>query len=427
MNLSNQHLVELNAKHSGAGGAQVRPVVFFTLFATDNPYSSISLSMAKELAKETRVLYVNPPYTLKDIFTAKRKGDPMLKSRLWNMLLGRNTYESLASIPNNFIAVQSPAIIPINWLPAGFIYDTLHSINDTRVRNSIRKAIKKHRFTDFLYINCYNPHYGQAWSKQEGAHTSIYHCIDDSSQDPYLAAHGAQHEYEAAAAADITFVTSTNLHHIMSPHAQKVYHYFNAADVAVFERVRTQKMERPKELEGYTGPVIGFTGNLDSLRVDYPLIKKAALAHPDKTFLMVGPINNTECASLGLLDMPNVIFTGSKKLDELPQYLQYMDVALIPFAYNQLTKSIYPLKINEYLTAGKPVLATSFSEDIKTFGNVITLATDHDDFVSKIDIALADSSQERAEARIAVAQTNSWEARIAQLWEIVADWDKLKK
>jgi teichuronic acid biosynthesis glycosyltransferase TuaH len=410
-------------KTQPVASATCRPVVFFTLFATDNPYSSISLSMAKELAKHTRVLYVNPPYTLKDIVSARKNGDPLLKSRFWNMLLGRNTYETFAPIPNNFIAVQSPAVLPINWLPGGVVYDICRRLNNWRVTSSIQKAIKKHGFHDFIYLNCYNPYYAAAWPRTDGAHVSIYHCIDDSSQNPYLATHGAAHEFEAATQADVTFVTSTNLYKIMEPHAKTMYHYFNAADSEVFERVRTQKFERPKELDGRTGPVIGFTGNLDDLRVDYQAIKKAALAHTDKTFLLVGPINNTECAEIGLTMLPNVVFTGSRKLDELPQYLQHMDVALIPFRYNQLTRSIYPLKINEYLAAGKPVLATSFSEDIKTFGDVITLATDHDDFVAKIDVALRDHSAERTAQRVAVSKSNSWQARINQLWDIVQDWE----
>jgi teichuronic acid biosynthesis glycosyltransferase TuaH len=402
-----------------------RNIVFFTLFRTDNPYSSISLSMAKELAKHTRVLYVNPPYTLKDIFQAWRKGnDPLLKSRLWNMLLGRNTYESLDSIPENFIAVQSPSVLPINWMKSGALYDICRRLNNHRVLHAIRKATQKHDFSDYIFINCYNPFYAGWLPDSFDSHVDIYHCIDDSTQNPYLAAHGAEHEFEAARNADITFVTSTNLHTLMAPHARSLYHYFNAADFAVFERVRTQKFERPKELEGRTGAVIGFTGNLDDLRVDYQLLKKAALAHPDKTFLLVGPMNNTECNEIGLDKLPNVIFTGSRRLDELPQYLQHMDVAMIPFSYNTLTKSIYPLKINEYLAAGKSVLATSFSEDIKTFGQVVTLTTDHDDFIHQIDIALADQAPNRIAERVAVAQTNTWEARINQLWDIIADWEK---
>jgi teichuronic acid biosynthesis glycosyltransferase TuaH len=401
-----------------------RDIVFFTLFRTDNPFSSISLSMAKELAKNNRVLYVNPPYTLKDMYDAKKQGDPLLKSRFWNMLLGRNTYESVATIPKNFIAVQPPVVLPINWLPSGAIYNICRRLNQNRVLRAIKKAAKKHGFEDYLFINCYNPYYAGYLPKSMGAFASIYHCIDDSTQNPYLAVHGAKHEFEVAEKADITFVTSTNLYKIMQPHARALYHYFNAADFEVFERVRTQTFERPKELDGHKGAVIGFTGNLDNLRVNYPLIKQTAVAHPDKAFLLVGPLNNTEYKEIGLDQLPNVIFIGSKKLDELPQYLQHMDVALIPFLYNTLTASIYPLKINEYLAAGKPVLATSFSEDIKSFSEVITLATDHADFVQKIDIALNDRSQARTDQRVAVAKSNTWEARIAQLWQIIDDWEQ---
>ena len=125
-----------------------RDIVFFTLFRTDNPYSSISLSMAKELAKTNRVLYVNHPYTLKDIYDAWKHGDSMLKSRFWNMLLGKNTYESVPSIPERFVAVQPPATLPINWMPPGQVYEIFRRINNNRILRSIPKAGRKHGIED---------------------------------------------------------------------------------------------------------------------------------------------------------------------------------------------------------------------------------------------------------------------------------------
>lgn len=394
-------------------------VVFFSLFRTDNPYSSISLSMAKELAKTVRVLYVNHPYSLRDILVGIKNGDPVLRQRLGHLLSFRSRYERLESIPENFIAVTPPPTLPINWLPVGRVYDFFQRLNNGIVLRAIRRATRQQGFHNFLFINCYDPFYAGWLPSGMGAQTCIYHCIDDITQNAYTAKHGERLENEACQNADITFVTSSNLKRLKTPHALCIETYFNAADVSVFQKVLTEKYARPEELKDRTGQVIGFIGNLDELRIDYVLLKKVALRFPDKTLLLVGPVNSPEPAQIGLDRLPNVIFAGSRRLEELPPLLQHMDCALIPFLCNTLTFSIYPLKINEYLAAGKPVVSTSFSDDIRTFAHCTYLAEDHDSFLQKIENALSENNPELVSRRSAVAHENTWEARIQQLWETI--------
>jgi teichuronic acid biosynthesis glycosyltransferase TuaH len=87
---------------------------------------------------------------------------------------------------------------------------------------------------------------------------------------------------------------------------------------------------------------------------------------------------------------------------------------------NTLTRSIYPLKINEYLAAGKPIIATHFSEDIYTFRDVAYVVDTHEEFIAAIDKAIAENSEARKQGRMKVAETNTWEARVAQFWEIIS-------
>ena len=96
-----------------------------------------------------------------------------------------------------------------------------------------------------------------------------------------------------------------------------------------------------------------------------------------------------------------------------------MDCTLIPFLINKLTESIYPLKINEYLAAGKAVVSSSFSEDILSFADHIHLADDESNFINLIDIAISDNSPERIAERIKVAESNTWTARVKEFWQIV--------
>ena len=344
----------------------------------------------------------------------------MLRKRLWHLLTFRSRYERLDSIPENFVSVTPPPTLPINWLPPGRMYNFFQNLNNGIVLRSIGRAVRKYHFQDFIFINCYDPFYAGWLPTEMGAKACIYHCIDDITQNAYTARHGAHLENEACQNTDLILVTSSNLHRLKAPFARRIVHYFNAAEVSVFQQVLTEKYTRPKELEGRTGKVIGFIGNLDELRIDYPLLKKTAQRFPECALLLVGPINSPEPEAIGLDKLPNVVFAGSRKLEDLPPLLQYMDCVLIPFLCNTLTFSIYPLKINEYLAAGKPVVTTSFSDDIRTFAHCTYLAEDQEQFLQKIELALAENDPARIQSRTEVAKSNTWEARIRQLWQVVA-------
>lgn len=397
-------------------------VVFFTFFRTDNPYSSISLSMAKELAKHHRVIYINHPYSVKDVVTGLRQGDADMRRRVPGFLRGTVQYESLDTIPENFVSVVPPVFLPLNFLPKGRLFRFFRDRQNAAVLRTIRKTLYDHQVHNFLYINCFDMFYAGALPKDMGARLSIYHCIDDITDDPYLGKHGIELEREVMQEADLTFVTSTNLYRLMKPYARNITTYFNAADVDNFRQVRTQVYPRPKELAGRTGQVIGFIGNLDFKRIDFRLLRKVAESYPDKTLLLIGPINSSGPKDEGLDQMPNVVLAGSRRLQELPPLMQHMDCVLIPFLVNRLTNSIYPLKINEYLAAGKPVVSTSFSDDIRTFADHIYIGQDHEEFVRLIGMALAERDPLKQEQRVAVAETNTWEARIRQLWEVVDEY-----
>jgi glycosyltransferase involved in cell wall biosynthesis len=96
-----------------------------------------------------------------------------------------------------------------------------------------------------------------------------------------------------------------------------------------------------------------------------------------------------------------------------------MDVAILPSLLNKMSLSVYPLKINEYLAAGKSIIATNFSEDIRSFSNLIRIADSHTHFNELINEAINDYSEEKIAERERVANTNTWGDRVRQFWEIL--------
>ncbi|MCB0494686.1 MAG: glycosyltransferase [Cyclobacteriaceae bacterium] len=397
-------------------------IVYFTLSRIDSVYSSPALSLAKELSKTNRVFYINHPYSIKDflleIFRSKR-----LKRLALNLLFSKTTFEK-GERDSNFVSVVPPLTLPINWLGKGALYNFLWRLNNKRMLGVVERTIKKFGIQSFIFVNSYDP-YLLGWIPERmNPKLNIYQSIDDISQDPYTQKHGVQLEIEAVKHADIVIVTGSKLKEKLKAYNSEIHVLNNAVDFSIFGDIDYDKIERPSDLKAIKGPIIGFTGNLDRLRVDYPLIKSIALSNPQRSVVMVGPINNSEIYDLGIDKLENVYLLGHKDISQLPQYLKFMDVTIIPFLCNELTSSIYPLKINEYLAAGKPVVSTNFSKDINDFGEVITLAGSHQQFIEGIDKALEDKSIERVKLRKRVAFSNTWSARKQQFWNIIDNVNK---
>ena len=88
-----------------------------------------------------------------------------------------------------------------------------------------------------------------------------------------------------------------------------------------------------------------------------------------------------------------------------------MDCCLIPFVRSKLTKSIYPLKLNEYLAAGKPVVSTSFSSDLNDFKELIKIAGDKKKFLEYVKLEITEDNESKKSDRINIAKSNTWESR----------------
>ena len=401
-------------------------LIINTLFRSDNAYSSVSLSFGKEMAKTHRVFYINHPYSLKDIWDLRR--DDKLKQRLPKILRGGIAYEKLDEIPKNFIIATPPPTIPINFLENNGLYKTLNKYNRNVLLKTVKQVIADNDIKDFIYMTCYDPFFAPVLPKEIGAALSIYQCIDDISTEAYMAKHGVRLEEQAARDSDITLVTSTNLCKFYKQFQPETHIIHNAVDISIFKNLYYRDVERPAEIKDIKTKIIGFTGNLDNIRLDYRLMRRLAEGHPDKTLLLVGPINSPEVYSEGLDKMPNVILTGAKTIYEVPNYLKFMDVVILPSLLNKMSLSVYPLKINEYLAAGKSAIATSFSDDIRSFQPHIRIADSHDHFVQLIDEAIADYPEHKVRARMAIGESNTWADRVKEFWAITdAYFEKKEK
>lgn len=382
----------------------------------DEPYSSTIFSLAKEFARRHRVFYIDHPYTIKDFWQANKQANAPHRRKA--LLFGNDIFTSLAHLSPNLIAVTPRLTLPINWANGG-VYNFLARWNDGSVIAAIRKTIQQYNIKQYLFINSFDPFFAQQLPPDIAPTQYIYQSTDAMQQGAYVAKHGVKLEQEMMKRADKTLVTSKQLLKYAQQFSANAHLLPNAADVALFNQAVSQHFARPTDLPTTTQPIIMYTGNISQSRMDFALLQKIAQQHPNKQLVCIGPIDSPEHTKYGLDKMPNVTFLPPKTIEQLPAYLQYAQCCIIPFLANELTQSIYPLKINEYLAAGKPVVTTNFSEDIADFAHIAHVAQSHTDFVQAIQTALDTNTPALQQARIALAQTNSWTERAKQLERIV--------
>ena len=137
------------------------------------------------------------------------------------------------------------------------------------------------------------------------------------------------------------------------------------------------------------------------------MLAEAARAHPEWAFVLIGPVD-TDVSLLSSLT--SVLLTGRRPYSELPAYLGCFDIAVIPFRINSLTTGVNPVKLYEYLAAGRPVVSSDLPE-VRAFRPQVAIANSSAEFVSRLEEELAaDSPGKRAE-RLLLAGEHSWSAR----------------
>ena len=91
-----------------------------------------------------------------------------------------------------------------------------------------------------------------------------------------------------------------------------------------------------------------------------------------------------------------------------------------PQLKNDITKGNYPLKIDEYLAMGKPVIATR-TIAMKLFEDYTYLADKPEDYSGLVKKALKENSKEKEEQRIAFANSHTWENCVNKVYEIISN------
>jgi len=192
----------------------------------------------------------------------------------------------------------------------------------------------------------------------------------------------------------------------------------------LFSRAGLPETAVPKALGDIRGQVITYIGNICD-RINYDILSKIA-SEEDLHLILIGPVSTKNKYLEKLASKNNVTLTGAKPMTDLPEYLKGTHCAIIPFLCNELTAGIYPLKINEYLAAGVPVVSTTFSTDILNFKQVIYLADNTEAFVDSIKRATKENNDLLVRERQQFSMDNTWKNRAGKIMDLISKFESNK-
>lgn len=181
----------------------------------------------------------------------------------------------------------------------------------------------------------------------------------------------------------------------------------NAVNSHLFDPNRVYP--RPSDLPLAEWMII-YIGALWGSWFDWELLTAIACAYPEAGVVVIGDYRN-QCP-----DPPgNLHFLGLKAQKTLPAYLAHSDVAIIPWLVNSITQATSPLKVYEYLTMRKPVVAP----DLRPLQGLpgVFLARDRGDFIAKV--ALARNYRLPTQEIDAFVAQNNWQARLDTLLDLI--------
>jgi glycosyltransferase involved in cell wall biosynthesis len=161
-------------------------------------------------------------------------------------------------------------------------------------------------------------------------------------------------------------------------------------------------------------PIVTYVGTIDD-RLDTGLVAEVASDCTVGSVALIGP-----CMDSGLerklRSIPKVTLFGLMGRKDVTGAMAASDACIIPHVFGQLTSAMSPMKLYEYLGAGKPV-ATVDLPGVPDISERIIRARP-EDFLGAVRAAL-DQPRQNERDRQEFLRANSWEARHERLLRVL--------
>lgn len=384
----------------------MRDFIITSLQSWNISIGSTIKNTALEIAKTHRVLYIDTP----------------MNYVKWWKTPSKNRKGKLINLQKNlWVLYPSCPVFPVGHLPGEWLFDKINYINNRRIARCILSAVKELNFHDYIHIIDNDIYRSQYLKELIRPTLSIYYYRDFLIGVNYWKKNGARLEPLLAKKSDIVLANSSYFAERLRQYNPNTFTIESGVNLNLYDA--SQDRLEPKDLLPIQHPRIGYIGTLTVLRLDIELLYQLAKQMPIAQFVFVGPYDKT-FENHPLHRLPNVHYLGKKEIEELPSYIQYFDVCINPQIVNDITYGNYPLKIDEYLAMGKPVVATSTHTMLDVFKEYTYLPKTMEEYIQCITKALTEINDiEKQKRRIAFAHTHTWENSIRKIYQAIENYE----
>ena len=377
----------------------------------DIPIGSNAIDIAKEIAIDNRVLYVNSPL---DMMTMYRNKPTAETKRRMEVL--KKKKKPLRKINKNLWVLDFPFYIwSVNGLPDGFLFDFFNKANNKKIFNYTRKVATKLGFENpvhFIDNDIYRSFYAKEILHPK---LSVYYRRDNVQPYSYWKKHAVRLEPKLIEKSDLVVCNSPQLADYAKTFNSQSNDVGQGVDLSAYNS--EVEFTIPAALQNIPQPRIGYIGDINSMRLDADLIYELAKSKPDYSFVMIGNEDKV-FATHKLHGLGNVHFTGSIPKNDVPQYMNALDICLNPQLVNEITIGNYPRKVDEYLALGKPVIATA-TQTMELFKDHVYLCSSVEDYKTAIEKALVENTEVNKNNRIQFAKSHSWENNVQEIYKYI--------
>jgi glycosyltransferase involved in cell wall biosynthesis len=318
---------------------------------------------------------------------------------------GGRTSTSLRAQPAG-TTVISPIVIPIHRAPT-------RTVN----RLLLRRATAKWLASDGPRVLwTFTP---VTYGLEAMADVVVYHCVDLLGSFPGVDSVAvARGERRLASQAALTIATSKAVEeHLRACGFDQVTLLPNVADTSVFENGSKPAVDRR--------PAVLFAGNLSLHKLDAELLESIAEALRGKgDLLLAGPLGaggGSFDSQLRRLEGLGARYLGVLATHDVAEIAGTCMVGLIPYAINDYTRGVSPLKCFEYLASGLAVLATGLPSITElSFTNPDVVQADRQGIAAQIHRLLAAITDEDIARRRKSASGHGWGERGQLIRDLLA-------